>query len=356
MNNLLPSMDESKLSLMKDMLLTSLTEYYCHANGYDSDLVLATFAANKLVNPMSAEKKEASKRNKYLQMLDKLCREQTDSTIPHATKRLQSDFTIESQNETGNGNMIINVTHRLDSQPYIIKCVPYSPGIEKEVSIHAGIYHPNIVRYHTSWLEWMGSIPYLMIQMEACDGDIEQINNKLTKPRHITETIDQTANAIEYLHNKGIIHRDIKLSNMLYNRITDDRLIIKLCDYGSARYLHRELQPTTNEIVVYDPQKAIYALSDDTGTQLYAAPEQLTANYSDKVDNYSLGLAFYELITKPNRISRLIEFNGMKENTSIVNIPHGNNKLIKLAKKMLHHNPKYRYNLNTFRKHLRSLT
>jgi serine/threonine protein kinase len=84
---------------------------------------------------------------------------------------------------------------------------------------------------------------------------------------------------IEYMHGSGIIHRDIKGSNFLMG--VDGTL--KYCDFGLARLLDKHLTMMTQRVV----------------TRWYRAPELLLGDskYDEKIDIWSIGCVFVELVT-----------------------------------------------------------
>ena len=85
----------------------------------------------------------------------------------------------------------------------------------------------------------------------------------------------QLSNALAYLHEKDIIHRDLKLENLLI----DSDHVVKLCDFGWC-------SPPG------DPSRNVVC-----GTYEYMAPEVIRGDHQDeKVDVWSLGILLYELL------------------------------------------------------------
>ena len=87
--------------------------------------------------------------------------------------------------------------------------------------------------------------------------------------------------AIEYCHNCGIVHRDVKMDNFLIDFGEDDEIIVKLSDFGMACQY-----------------KLGIPLRQKCGSILSTAPEMISfETYGREVDMWGLGVILHELLT-----------------------------------------------------------
>lgn len=145
----------------------------------------------------------------------------------------------------------------------------------------AGILsHPNIVTVHD-----VGEDPATMtsfIAMEYVEGknlkQLLQERHPFTYER-IAEIVGQVAEALDYAHRRGIVHRDVKPANII---ITPEGAV-KITDFGIAKIESSTLTSSGQFL----------------GTPNYMSPEQVTGDTVDgRSDLFSLGVALYELLTK----------------------------------------------------------
>jgi serine/threonine protein kinase len=150
---------------------------------------------------------------------------------------------------------------------------------EREAKSLAKLTHPNIVPI-TDYGEHEGK-PYLVMP-HLPGGTLKQM---LGKPMGWEETIRillPVARALAFAHQQGIIHRDVKPSNILITSSGEPMLT----DFGIAKIL-----------VDTDTTAELTGTGMGIGTPEYMAPEQWTGHVTPQTDIYALGVVFYEMVT-----------------------------------------------------------
>jgi len=188
-----------------------------------------------------------------------------------------------------------------------IKVLPPSPlwteraiaRFDREISVLARIRHPNVVRFIEGGVR--NAARYYV--MEYIPGDtVEDIlqQKRRCSPAEAASIVRALARVLHAIHEQGIIHRDVKPSNV----IITPRGVPKIADFGIARILEDESLTLTSEIV---------------GTPFYMSPEQIQGKkdiVDRRTDVYSLGVILYELI------ARQLPFGGENLATVTYNVVH----------------------------------
>jgi serine/threonine protein kinase len=156
----------------------------------------------------------------------------------------------------------------------------FSERFLREAQAAGTLSHPNIVTVHDVGEEPETQTSF--IAMEYVEGlNLKQIlkdKTSLTFER-IAEIISSVADALDYAHRKGVVHRDVKPANII---ITPDGTV-KITDFGIAKIETSSLTSTGQFL----------------GTPNYMSPEQVTGEGVDgRSDLFSLGVVLYELLTK----------------------------------------------------------
>eukprot|EP00586_Coscinodiscus_wailesii_P012760 CAMPEP_0172520576 /NCGR_PEP_ID=MMETSP1066-20121228/292086_1 /TAXON_ID=671091 /ORGANISM="Coscinodiscus wailesii, Strain CCMP2513" /LENGTH=637 /DNA_ID=CAMNT_0013303363 /DNA_START=32 /DNA_END=1945 /DNA_ORIENTATION=- len=188
---------------------------------------------------------------------------------------------------TGASGTVRLVRHRETGAYYAVKCIDLSRieenGLKRfreEIYIMCQIDHPNIIRLE----EVYESSECIYLVMEVCCGG-ELFDCLDDQPDcHYTEEqtqviVKQMLAALQYLHSKGIIHRDLKLENFLFCTDGDD-LKLKLIDFGLSKFIK------------------VGELSDElVGTPYTVSPELLRRQYDERCDVWAIGVIAYLLLS-----------------------------------------------------------
>lgn len=154
----------------------------------------------------------------------------------------------------------------------------------REAQNAAALNHPSIVAvYDTGEAETpTGPLPYIV--MEYVDGvtlrDIVHTDGPLP-PRRAIEIIADACQALNFSHQNGIIHRDVKPANIMISTTN----AVKVMDFGIAR-------------AIADSGNSVTQTAAVIGTAQYLSPEQARGDTVDaRSDVYSLGCVLYEILT-----------------------------------------------------------
>jgi serine/threonine protein kinase/formylglycine-generating enzyme required for sulfatase activity len=155
--------------------------------------------------------------------------------------------------------------------------------------------HPNIARVFDGGATPDGR-PYFVMELVKGVPITRYCDEHRLTPRQRLELFVQVCAAIQHAHQKGVIHRDSKPSNVLV-ALYDDRPVVKVIDFGVAKAVGQQL---TEETLVTGFGAVI-------GTLEYMSPEQASFNNLDidtRSDVYALGVLLYELLAGSPPFSR----------------------------------------------------
>ncbi|XP_040425202.1 serine/threonine-protein kinase Nek4 isoform X3 [Cygnus olor] len=236
------------------------------------------------------------------------------------------------------------VRHRQDSKQYVIKKLNLKnassrerKAAEQEAQLLSQLKHPNIVAYRESW---QGEDGLLYIVMGFCEGGdlyhkLKEQKGKLLPESQVVEWFVQIAMALQYLHEKHILHRDLKTQNVFLTRTN----IIKVGDLGIARVLENQ----------YDMASTLI------GTPYYMSPELFSNKpYNCKSDVWALGCCVYEMATLKHA------FNAKDMNSLVYRIIEGklppmpkdySPHLVEIIRTMLSKNPEERPSVKSILRH-----
>lgn len=153
----------------------------------------------------------------------------------------------------------------------------------REARLMASLRHPHLMPVFDTGMDKLDGFPYYYIVMPLMEGGTLRSRIRRT-PLSLADScryLQEIADALDYIHSKGIIHRDIKSSNVLL----DANGTAYLSDFGIARNTSDATQLTSTGNVL--------------GTVDYVAPELFEPDYKTdaRSDYYSLGVLTFEMVT-----------------------------------------------------------
>ena len=154
----------------------------------------------------------------------------------------------------------------------------FAERFRREARMLAGLEHPCIIPIHAYGID--NGIPWMAMRLVA-GGTLAGLSHQGRLPHdRILTVLKGVAEALDYAHAKGVIHRDVKPQNVLL----DEAGRVYLADFGIAKMVEGATIVTQAGMI--------------TGTPQYMSPEQVSGHPLDgRCDVYALGIITYELLT-----------------------------------------------------------
>jgi len=203
--------------------------------------------------------------------------------------RLLDTYSIGETLGEGAFGVVSACKHRKTGKEYAVKMVDRVETplqqIQKEADLMRSFDHENIVAFHAVVYETC----FVCIVMDKYDGGdlVTGLQAHMSQfgsldSHEIVHVAQKMGASIRYLHNRSIVHRDIKGDNYLMDRkdMTNPQCRIVLTDFGTSTYI-----------------KPGQRLSEAVGTKVFWPPEFYDLDYGLKVDVWALGVVMYGLVT-----------------------------------------------------------
>jgi len=202
----------------------------------------------------------------------------------HLPKRLEDDYSLSGKVlGSGYNGQVFLATNKTNGEKVAVKgfkLIGVSKAkkeeLESECEIFLAMDHPHVARL----VDVYEDEERLNLVMECMTGGElfkRVVERKYYSEKDAAEAAWQMLLAVNYIHKHGIVHRDIKLENFLYEAPGSDHL--KLIDFGFSK--------------IWEQSRKM-ALS--CGTLAYVAPEVLAHSYTSQCDMWSLGVTIFIVV------------------------------------------------------------
>jgi len=210
-----------------------------------------------------------------------------------AVRELEEKYETNDSSVLGRGacGSVVAVRHRTTGELFAMKVVSLETvggsleELRREIEIQKTLDHPNICKIFESYEDSVNNEVFII--MEICTGGSLVSRMKHHKhgygERAAATLVEKILSSILYCHHHGVVHRDIKLDNFIYENESEESEL-KLIDFGFAC----EIQPGRE------------AMWDQLGTPSYMAPElwsQSEVEYDSSVDMWAIGVVTYMLLS-----------------------------------------------------------
>ena len=185
-------------------------------------------------------------RDQFIQLIEVLKGEEKDPIF-----ELEHDFKINQVIGKGTFAVIKKATHNQTGYQVALKTYQKKlltkksqlMAIHREIYILAGLNHPNIMKLfevidtptHVNLIMQLCSGPNMLDYMKKHGDKAKFVNNKVwthfLPEERVKPIFKQLANAIDYMHKLGLVHRDLRIENIIINENTSE---VKFIDFGFA--------------------------------------------------------------------------------------------------------------------------
>jgi hypothetical protein len=156
----------------------------------------------------------------------------------------------------------------------------FAERFRREAQTVARLEHPQIIPIFAYDIDSQTGTPWMAMRLIAGGSLSQRIKRGRLAASESARVLTDVADALDYAHAAGVIHRDVKPQNVLL----DDAGRVYLADFGIAKMVEASAHMTQTGMI--------------TGTPQYMAPEQALGKKIDKsIDIYALGIVAYELFT-----------------------------------------------------------
>mmetsp|Transcript_14897 Transcript_14897/g.13466 ORF Transcript_14897/g.13466 Transcript_14897/m.13466 type:complete len:810 (+) Transcript_14897:330-2759(+) len=200
-------------------------------------------------------------------------------------------YEVHGSSKLGKGSYgsVYLATHRITGDERAVKVMNvdrvtsyYLRKLHTEIAVLRAVDHPNIIKLQDVFF---GRRSVYLVTDLCKGGELFELLNSgksqgfVFREDRASQLMRDMISAVHYLHGKGIVHRDLKLENFLFETKTVTSPLV-LIDFGLSRFYEADER-----------------MNQRVGSCYYTAPEVLNGSYDHRCDNWSLGVLCYMLLS-----------------------------------------------------------
>jgi calcium-dependent protein kinase len=233
------------------------------------------------------------------QIISEIARRGLDIHHSVTQELVKQTYNFEKILGSGASGEVYLVTHKKAGEKYACKIIKKdgnmndAESMATEIEIMKRVRHQHVVTLY----EIFESASCMWLILELVDGG--DLNYFIGEHKHYSEKVvshhfRQILSGLHYLHSQGVVHRDIKLDNIL---IKGDHEYgeVKLADFGLSALV--QMSNSGYDRTASSKRKAFNGLREVWGTASYFAPELIARKYGPQADMWSAGCILYEMLS-----------------------------------------------------------
>ena len=217
---------------------------------------------------------------------------------------IEDEFVIIKEIGVGSTSTVYHCEHLETRNPFAVKCFDKNilmkkksglRNLKEEISVLRRLNHERVLKLYNVY----ESEEYVYLVTEyLSEGNLCSYmkQNKKLKPEVVKKLISSLLKILQYMHSCGIVHRDLKLENLMIHGSNHE---LKIIDFGLA----------------YGPSISYYSKCGSPG---YIAPEVFASDsYDSKIDIFSTGVILYILLTGKHPFEGKDDWKVLENNLSV---------------------------------------